>query len=129
MKMQEVITRMREDVPLLTKQKVEAAEQYRTVRGLLQDLSGASSAVGREILSARLRLETERLDDTLVRLFALVERLQTLNDGYTRRLGPKPRKDDPRQQDLPGFDAAGPDDSPAPTPTGGPSWTTSGRHG
>lgn len=106
MTMQEVITRMREDVPLLVKHKDAVGEQYRTVRGLLRDLSGASSSVGREILSARLDLETERLDDLLTGLLALVERLQQLNDGYTRKLGPKPRKDDPRQQDLPGLEGA-----------------------
>lgn len=104
MKMQEVITRMREDVPLLAKQGDEVAELYRTVRELFTDYAGAQSELGREVLAGRLRPELDKLDDGLARLFALVERLQTLNAGYTRRLGPKPRKDDPRQENLPGLE-------------------------
>ena len=102
MTMQEVITRMREDVPLLAKHRDEAAELYRTVRELFSDYAGAQSELGREVLAGRLRPEMDKLDDSLARLFALVERLQQLNDGYTRKLGPRvPKKDDPRQQDLP----------------------------
>lgn len=101
MTMQEVITRMREDVPLLVQHKEDAEAGYRVVRELFSDYAGAQSELGREVLAGRLRPEMDKLDDELTRLFTLVERLDCLNRGYTRRLGPRaPRKEDPRQMTL-----------------------------
>lgn len=101
MTMQGVITRMREDVPLLAKHRDETAELYHTVRGLFADYVGMRSELGRETVLDRLRPELGRLDDSLAGLFASVERLQELNAGYTRKLGPRaPKEEDPRQMTL-----------------------------
>lgn len=115
MKMQDVITRMREDVPLLVQRKEDVEAGYHAVRELITDYAGTRSELGREAIADRLRPELDKLDEGLTRLFAFVERLDCLNHGYTRKLGPKQRKDDPRQDDPPGFKT--------------PSFETSGRHG
>lgn len=101
MTMQGVITRMREDVPLLVQHKEDVEAGYRAVRELLADYVGMRSELGREAIVDRLRPELDKLDDGLTRLFTSVERLDCLNHGYTRRLGPRAtRKEDPRQMTL-----------------------------
>lgn len=107
MTMQGVITRMREDVPLLVQRKESVEAGYRAVRELIADYVGMRSELGRETIADRLCPELGKLDDELARLFASVERLDCLNRGYTRKLGPRAqREDDPRQRDLPGLEDA-----------------------
>lgn len=107
MTMQGVITRMQEDVPLLVQRKEDVEAEYRAVRELLADYVGMRSELGREAIVDRLCPEMDKLDDGLTRLFTSVERMDCLNRGYTRKLGPRAlKKDDPRQQDLPGLEDA-----------------------
>ena len=131
MKMQEVIVRLRELAPAAAQNVDLAIKDFYVLKDLLSDLracvSASTWAAVLDLIDKR-QLELSRsLDDAQ----DATDKLQKLNESYKEKLGPRKArpKDDPRQQDLPGFDAVGLDDLPAPAPTDGPSWTTSGRHG
>ena len=115
MKMQEVITKMREIVPHAASAASTAKEQMDAAYFLFQDFSKCASSDARAALEKRLEELMDAAKVAVGRTFVHVSNLSDLNSGYTRRLGPKQKKDDPRQEDLPGFET--------------PSFVTSGRHG
>lgn len=109
MKMQEVIGKMREIVPHAMSAASNAQEKMGAAFELFQDFTKCESSEARTLLAAKL---TDRLDAAKLavqRTFAHVSNLSDLNDGYTRKLGPKKPKDDPRQPDLPGLEDTDPD--------------------
>lgn len=101
MKMQEVITALRKEVPALAKCKDEAGELQRKAWNIFDDLKRCESAEAQRLLYDAFGETMDRFGQSLVDLFASVERLQQLNAGYTRKLGAKPKKaEDPRQMQL-----------------------------
>ena len=101
MKMQEVITALRKEVPALAKCKDEAGELQRRAWNLFDDLRRCESDEARTLLYDAFGETMNRFGQALVDLYASVERLQQLNAGYTRKLGAKPKKaEDPRQMQL-----------------------------
>lgn len=115
MKMQEVITKIREIVPQAMSAASTAKEQMDVAYFLFQDFSKCTSSEARVVLEKRLEDLMDTVKIAVGKMFAHVSSLFDLNSGYTRRLGPKQRKDDSRQENLPGFET--------------PSFETSGRHG
>lgn len=131
MRMQEFIGKMREIVPHAASAASTAKEQMDAAYFLFQDFSKCASSDARAALEKRLEELMDAAKVAVQRTFAHVSNLSDLNDGYTRKLGPKKPKDDPRQPDLPGLEVADPDDG---TTSGcsladNPDWQTSGRHG
>lgn len=135
MRMQEVIGKMREIVPHAMSAASNAQEKLGAAFALFQDFTKCESSEARTLLAAKLTDMMDTAKFAVQRTFVHVSNLSDLNDGYTRKLGPKKPKDDPRQPDLPGLE----DDDKDEDPDGGttscgqlannPSWHTSGRHG
>lgn len=101
MKMQEVITALRREVPALAKCKDEAGELQRKAWNLFDDLRRCESDEARALLYDAFGETMNRFGQALVDLYVHVESLQRLNAGYTRKLGAKPKKaEDPRQMQL-----------------------------
>lgn len=101
MKMQEVITALRKEVPALAKCKDEAGELQRKAWSLFDDLRRCESDEARALLYDAFGETMNRFGQALVDLYVHVESLQRLNAGYTRKLGAKPKKaEDPRQMQL-----------------------------
>ncbi len=117
MKMQDVITALREETPKLAKFHEETAGLYKKVRGLWDDFGRCESEEGRRLLIDAAREAMNRFSTAFIDMSVSIERVEQLNDGYREKLGPKTKKpkDDPRQENLPGFET--------------PSFETSGRHG
>lgn len=130
MKMQDVITALREEAPKLAKFHEETAGLYKKVWDLWDDFSRCESEDGRRLLVDAAREAMNRFSAAFIDMSVSIERIGQLNDGYTRKLGPKKPKDDPRQPDLPGLEDTDPDGGT--TSCGqladGPSWHTSRRH-
>lgn len=124
MKMQDVITALREEAPKLAKFHGEAAGLYKKVWDLWDDFSRCESEDGRRLLIDAAREAMNRFSAAFIDMSASIERIGQLNDGYTRKLGPKKPKDDPRQQDLPGFEP-----SPASQADSAGARLAGGRHG
>lgn len=101
MKMQEVITALRKEVPALAKCKDEAGELQRKAWNLFDDLRRCESDEARRLLYDAFGETMNRFGQSLADLYVHVESLQRLNAGYTRKLGAKPKKaEDPRQMKL-----------------------------
>ena len=102
MRMQELITRFRDEVPRLTRHHREAGDLYRRVWGLLDDYSRCESQEGRGLLIVAAHEAMNRFAAAFTDMSVSVEALEALNAGYTRKLGPRKAgpKDDPRQMKL-----------------------------
>lgn len=102
MKMQELITKFRDEVPKLAKHHKEAGDLYRRVWGLLDDYSRCESQEGRGLLIVAAHEAMNRFSTAFTDMSVSVEALEALNAGYTRKLGPRKAgpKDDPRQTKL-----------------------------
>ena len=126
MKMQEVITALREEAPELARFHEETAGLYKKVWDLGDDFSRCESEDGRRLLIDAAREAMNRFSAAFIDMSVSIERIGQLNDGYTRKLGPKKAKpkDDPRQQDLPGFEP-----SPASQADNASARIAGGRHG
>ena len=102
MRMQELITKFRDEVPKLAKHHKEAGDLYRRVWGLLDDYSRCESQEGRGLLIVAAHEAMNRFSTAFIDMSVSVEALEALNAGYTRKLGPRKAgpKDDPRQMKL-----------------------------
>lgn len=102
MRMQELITKFRDEVPKLAKHHKEAGDLYRRVWGLLDDYSRCESQEGRGLLIDAAREAMNQFAAAFVDLSVSIETLRTLNTRYTQKLGPRKAgpKDDPRQMKL-----------------------------
>ena len=131
MKMQEVIAKLREEAPLLDKCSKSVDATFQKAWGLFDDFRRAESEVGQRLLADAVCAALNEFAGEYRTLRRSIENVCMVNAEYREKLGPRKAtpKDDPRQQDLPGFDAAGPDNLPDSTSTCGPSWATSGGHG
>ena len=102
MKMQEVITAMRIEVPVLAKCKEDVGMYQRKAWGLFDDLRRCESTEARMLLTDAFGEAMDGFARSFVDMCGSVERMQQLNAGYTRRLGPKKPtpEEDPRQMKL-----------------------------
>ena len=125
MKMQELITEFRGEVPKLAKHHEEAGGLYRKVWGLWDDYSRCESQEGQRLLIDAAREAMNRFSTAFTDMSVSVEALEALNAGYTQKLGPRKAgpKDDPRQMKLEL------EQSPAAQADGANAAFAAGRHG
>lgn len=102
MRMQELITKFRGEIPKLDKSHKEARELYNKVWGLWDDYSRCESQEGQRLLIDAAREAMNRFSAAFVGMSSSIEALEKLNAGYTQKLGPRKAepKDDPRQMKL-----------------------------
>lgn len=102
MKMQEVITKLREEAPLLERCSRNVDEVFQRMCGLLDDFRTAKSDEGRKVLADAIGDEMNVFGAEYRTLQGLIETVCTVNAEYKEKLGPRTKKpkDDPRQMDL-----------------------------
>ena len=102
MRMQELITEFRDEIPKLAKHHEEAGSLYRKVWGLWDDYSRCESQEGQRLLIDAAREAMNRFSTAFTDMSVSIEALRMLNTGYTQKLGPRKAgpKDDPRQMKL-----------------------------
>lgn len=102
MRMQEVITQLREDVPVLAKHSQATDVSFRKAWGLYDDLMRCESTAARTLLTDAFGEAMNEFAKSYADMRTYVERLEELNGGYTRKLGPRKAepKEDPRQMKL-----------------------------
>ena len=142
MKMQEVITKLREEAPLLEKCSKDVDAAFQKVRGLFVDFRRAESVEGQGILADAVVAAFIEFEGEYRTLRCSVETVCLVNAEYKEKLGPRTKKpkDAEGQQTLPGFEADGgtsttqgdmsttQGDMPT-TQANTPSFILSGRHG
>lgn len=102
MRMQELITEFRDEIPKLAKHHQETDELYRKVWGLWDDYARCESEEGQRLLIDAAREAMNRFSTAFAGMSVSIEALERLNAGYTRKLGPRKAepKEDPRQMKL-----------------------------
>lgn len=135
MKMQDVITKLREEAPLLDRGSKNVEESFQRLCGLLDDFRSAKSDEGRKVLADAIGDEMNAFGAEYRTLRCSVETVCLMNAEYKEKLGPRTKKskDAEGQQMLPGLDC----DGGTPTTMGDnpttqgctPSFMLSGRHG
>lgn len=125
MRMQELITEFRDEIPKLAKHHKEAGDLYRKVWGLWDDYSRCESEEGQRLLIDAAREAMNRFSAAFVGMSVSIEALEELNAGYTRKLGPRKAKpkEDPRQMTF------GLEPSPASQADDANAAFAAGRHG
>jgi hypothetical protein len=103
MRMQDVITELRDEVPKLAKFHQDAGDWYRKVWRLWDDFSRCESEEGQKLLIDAARESMNRFSAAFTDMSVSIEKLERLNSEYTRKLGPRDPapKEDPRQMKLP----------------------------
>lgn len=103
MKMQELIGEYRKEIPVLVKDAEQVAELYKRLNSLIRDFANCQSDVARAMILDGVKSDMNMFDHAFVDMMATVEKLEGLNSGYTRTLGPRAAKpvEDPRQMKLP----------------------------
>ena len=135
MKMQEVITKLREEAPLLDKCSKNVDAAFQRMCGLLDDFRSAKSDEGRNVLADAIGDEMNVFEAAYRTLRCSIETVCLVNAEYKEKLGPRARKpkDAEGQQMLPGLeDLDGTTTTMGETSTTGgrtPSFMQSGRHG
>ena len=125
MKMQEVITAMRAEMPVLAKHHQEVSRLYLKVGGLWDDFSRCESITAQGLLMDAAREAMDQFATAFIDMSVSIEKLEKLNGEYTRKLGPRETKpkDDPRQMEL------GLEPSPASQADSANAAFAGGRHG
>jgi hypothetical protein len=102
MKMQELITEFRDEIPKLSKYHQETDSLYRKVWGLWDDYERCESEEGQKLLIDAARGLMNRLAAAFTNMSAVIKTLEGLNSGYTRKLGPRKvvPQEDPMQMRL-----------------------------
>ena len=126
MKMQEVIAKLREEAPLLDKCSKSVDATFQKAWGLFDDFRRAESEVGQRLLADAVCAALNEFAGKYRTLRCSVETVCMVNAEYKEKLGPRKAKpkDDPRQQDLPGFEP-----SPASQADHASARIAGGRHG
>lgn len=106
MKMQEVITKLREEAPLLDKCAKDVDETFQKAWGLFDDFRRAESEAGQRLLADAVCEALNEFAGKYRTLRCSIETVCLVNAEYREKLGSRKAtpKDDPRQQDLPGFE-------------------------
>ena len=135
MKMQEVITKLREEAPLLDKCSKSVDATFQKAWGLFDDFRRAESDAGRMLLADAVCAALNEFAGKYRTLRCSIETVCLMNAEYKEKLGPRSKKpkDAQGQQMLPGFGDEGgtPTTTGETSTTGGrtPSFAQSGRHG
>ena len=136
MKMQEVITKLREEAPLLEKCEKDVDFNFERAMGLARDLEYATSDDGRKLLRNELAKAMTDFGFAYRQLRCSIETVCLMNREYKEKLGPRTKKpkDADGQQMIPGLeDVGGTPTTMGDTPTTGgrttPSFIQSWRHG
>lgn len=135
MKMQEVITKLREEAPLLDKCSKDVDASFNKALGLFDDFRRAESDAGRMLLADAVCEALNDFAGKYRQLRCSVETVCLVNAEYKEKLGPRTKKpkDAEGQQMLPGLGDEGgtPTTMGETSTTGGrtPSFMQSGRHG
>lgn len=135
MKMQEVITKLREEAPLLDKCAKDVDFHFERATGLARDLEHVTSDDGRKLLRNELAKAMSEFGGAYRQLRCLIETVCLVNAEYKEKLGPRVKKpkDAEGQQMLPGFGDEGgtPTTMGETSTTGGgtSSFMQNGRHG
>lgn len=106
MKMQDVITKLREEAPLLDKCSKDVDATFQRAWGLFDDFRRAESEAGRMLLADAVGMAMNDFSCAYRTLRCSIETVCIVNADYKEKIGPRTKKpkDDPRQQDLPGFE-------------------------
>ena len=107
MRMQEVITKLREEAPLLEDRSKILDSRFEQVYGLSRDLEVATSEEGRKLLLQAFGKAMLEFVHSFRELRCSLETVCLLNVDYKEKIGPRgPRKpkDAPGQQMLPGME-------------------------
>ena len=126
MKMQEVITQLRELAPVAAENAAFAETLMCELVGVMEDMKNATTLTACKAISSEAYRQVLVVQQHIVHATKSTKALQDLNRSYKEKLGPrgpKKPKDAPGQMDL--FDPEKRTDSPASTP----SFIMSGRHG
>lgn len=128
MKMQDVIAKLREEVPLLDKCARDVDETFQRMCGLLDDFRSAKSDEGRKILADAIGDEMNVFGAEYRTLRCSIETVCLVNAEYKEKLGPRTKKpkDAPGQQMLPGMELSA---SPAEDAAKAAARIAGGRHG
>lgn len=109
MKMQDVITKLREEAPLLEKCSKDVDAAFQKVRGLFVDFRRAESAEGQGILADAVVAAFIEFEGEYRTLRCSVETVCLVNAEYKEKIGPRTKKptDADGQQMLPGLEDEG----------------------
>ena len=109
MKMQEVITKLREEAPLLEKCAKDVDFHFERATGLSRDLGYATSDDGRKLLQNELDKAMAEFCVAYRQLRCSIETVCGVNAEYKEKLGPRTKKpkDAEGQQMLPGLEDVG----------------------
>lgn len=137
MKMQDVITKLREEAPLLDKCSKDVDATFNKAWGLFDDFRRAESDAGRMLLADAVCAALNEFAGKFRTLRCSIETVCMMNAEYKEKIGPRTKKskNDPRQQMLPGLEDEGEDgsltmmDGTPVTECETPSFMQSGRHG
>lgn len=126
MKMQDVITKLREEAPLLDKCSKDVDAAFQRAWGLFDDFRRAGSEAGRVLLADAVGIAMNDFSSAYRTLRCSIETVCMVNAEYKERIGPRTKKpkDDSRQQDLPGFEP-----SPVSLANNASARLAGGRHG
>lgn len=126
MKMQEVIARLRELAPVAADNTSFAETLMCELVGVLGDLANATTLTASKAVATVALKQAKIVQGSVVAATKAAKELQDLNASYKEKLGPKAKrpKDDPRQQDLPGFEP-----SPVSLADNASARIAGGRHG
>lgn len=126
MKMQEVIAKLREEAPLLDKCSKDVDATFQNAWGLFDDFRRAESKAGQRLLAGAVCEALNEFAGKYRELRCSIETVCLVNAEYREKLGPRKAKpkDDPKQQDLPGFEP-----SPASQADNANARIAGGRHG
>lgn len=106
MKMQEVITQLRELAPVAAASSRLALKNAEDLRTVFMDLQNAQSFESVKALAKLAQNKLTGIFASLGRCACDTGKLQALNESYKEKLGPRQRKpkDAPGQQMLPGME-------------------------
>lgn len=109
MKMQDVITKLREEAPILEKCSKDVDDAFQKVQRLFVDFLRAESVEGRGILADAVVAAFTEFEVEYRTLRCSVENVCTVNAEYKEKIGPRTKKpkDADGQQMLPGLEDEG----------------------
>lgn len=126
MKMQDVIVKLRKLAPAVADNTSFAETLMCELVGVMEDMANATTLTASKAIAAEALKQAKTVQDGVVAAAKAAKELRDLNASYKEKLGPKAKrpKDDPRQQDLPGFEP-----SPASVADNAGAQIAGGRHG
>ena len=102
MKMQEVITQLRELAPVAAENTSFAETLMCELVGVMEDMANASTLTASKAIAAEALKQVKVVQEHICVATKAARRLQDLNESYKEKLGPRAKKpkDCPGQMDL-----------------------------